>query len=56
MNTEIHARFDRVLFEMAAHHRHLDEKLATQTRWSIGLLALFGTIVTILLAVGQLQL
>jgi len=29
------------------------ERMLSMTRWTIGTLALFGTIITILLAVGQ---
>ena len=42
MNTESNNRFDR-----------LQEQIGSMTKWTVGTMALFGTLITILLAIGQ---
>jgi chromosome segregation ATPase len=48
MNKQTNARFD------ALHERFdtLNEAMRTQTRWAIGVLALFGTMTTVLMAIA----
>jgi septal ring factor EnvC (AmiA/AmiB activator) len=50
MNAEMNARFDR----MNERFDELYRQILVQTRWTVGTLALFGTIIAILVAIGQL--
>lgn len=49
MNERFDERFDR----MNERFDQMYERILVMTRWTIGVLALFGTIVTILLAIAQ---
>jgi polyhydroxyalkanoate synthesis regulator phasin len=58
---EMNERFDRMnerLVEMERHFEvrldQMSERMLVQTRWLIGSIALFGTILTILQAIAQL--
>jgi len=48
---ETNARFG----ELNARFERLDVTLLMQTRWTVGTLALFGTIIAILVGIGQLR-
>jgi tetrahydromethanopterin S-methyltransferase subunit G len=45
----VNERFDRVNGRFDEMYRHI----STMTRWTVGTLALFGTIITILMAIAQ---
>jgi hypothetical protein len=47
-------RFDRLYAEMGARFDEMHRQMAVQTRWTIGVLALFGTLITLLVGIGQL--
>lgn len=47
-------RFDRLSLEMAGRFDHLNRQLLYQTRLSLGLLGVFGTVIAILVGIGQL--
>jgi len=56
----VNERFDRLYSEMNERFDRMNERfdqmyerMLSMTRWTVGTLALFGTIITILLAVGQ---
>ena len=49
----IHDRIDQKGNEINARIDRLHEAMRVQTRWTIGTIALFGTIVTVLLAVAE---
>ena len=49
MRREMNERFDR----MNARFDQMYDRMLVQTRWLIGLLALIGTVVSVLLAIGQ---
>ena len=56
----INERFDRMSERFIGLERHMEtrldqmsERMLVQTRWLIGSIALFGTIITILLAIAQ---
>ncbi len=49
MNSEMNERFDRVNERFDEMYRHI----STMTRWTVGTLALIGTIMTILMAIAQ---
>ena len=51
LQAEMNERFDR----MNERFDQMYERMLSMTRWTVGTLALFGTIITILLAVGQLK-
>jgi hypothetical protein len=67
MNARMDERFDAMDARMDERSKHIDEKLGqmndridrmheamrVQTRWTVGTIALFGTIVTVLLAIAQ---
>ena len=57
---EMHERFDRMyerLDQMGQHFEsrldQVSERMLVQTRWLIGSIALFGTILTIMMAIAQ---
>jgi hypothetical protein len=49
MNSEMNERFDRMNERFDEMYRHI----STMTRWTVGTLALIGTIMTILMAIAQ---
>ena len=49
LRREMHERFDRMNERFDEMYRHI----STMTRWTVGTLALFGTIITILIAIAQ---
>ncbi len=49
MSAEMNARFDRI----NERFDQMYERITTMTRWTVGTLALLGTIMTILLAIAQ---
>lgn len=49
MNSEMNERFDR----MNERFDQMYERMTTMTRWTVGTLALLGTIMTILMAIAQ---
>ena len=49
MNSGMNERFDRVNERFDQMYRHI----STMTRWTVGTLALLGTIMTILMAIAQ---
>jgi len=49
MNAEMNERFDRMNERFDEMYRHI----STMTRWTVGTLALFGAIITILMAIAQ---
>lgn len=56
LRTDIDSRLDAVNGRLDAVNERLEalnERLASQMRWSAGLLAVFGTLVALLLALGQ---
>ena len=67
MNARMDERFNTMNRRMDERSEHIDEKLGqmnaridqvheamrVQTRWTVGTIALFGTIVTVLLAIAQ---
>lgn len=48
-------RFDRQAAEMNARFAQIQQLILSQTRWAVGTLALFGTIIAILVGIGQLN-
>ena len=53
---QVDERFDRINERFDRMNERFDqmyERMLSMTRWTVGTLALFGTIITILLAVGQ---
>lgn len=48
MGADFNARFDRLGIELNKH-------LAAQTRWTIAVMALFGSLITLLLGIAQLR-
>ena len=60
MNAQMNGRFDRMHFEMNERFDRMNERfdemyrhISTMTRWTVGTLALIGTIMTILMAIAQ---
>ncbi len=60
MNAQFNERLDRVNEHLMSMERHMEmrfdqmsERMLVQTRWLIGSIALFGTIITVLLAISQ---
>ncbi len=56
MNAEMNQRFDRMNERFDRMNERFDqmyERITTMTRWTVGTLALLGTIVAILLAIAQ---
>ena len=60
LRREMHERFDRMNERFDGMNRHFEsrldqmsERMLVQTRWLIGTIALFGTILTILMAIAQ---
>lgn len=52
----VNERFDRVNERFDRVNERFDqmyERMLTMTRWTVGTLALFGTIISIILAIGQ---
>jgi DNA anti-recombination protein RmuC len=49
MNEQMNERFDR----MNERFDQMYERIMVQTRWTVGVLALFGTIIAILVAIAQ---
>ncbi len=49
LRREMHERFDR----MNGRFDQMSERMLVQTRWLIGSIALFGTILTIMMAIAQ---
>jgi tetrahydromethanopterin S-methyltransferase subunit G len=47
------AQFDQRLDKMNERFDRLHEQMRVQTRWTVGTIVLFGTIVTVLLAIAQ---
>jgi hypothetical protein len=54
LTAESSARFDRVTAQFDERFDGLSRQMATQMRWSIGLLAVLGTLIAIRVGVGQL--
>jgi len=48
-------RFDRMHAEVGLQLDRLHERMTSHMRWSVSLVAVFGTLVTILIALGQLR-
>ncbi len=62
LRTEMNERFERMESRANERFDHLNERFDTlyermlvQTRWTVGTIALFGTAVTILLAIAQFK-
>ncbi|MEA3344697.1 MAG: hypothetical protein U9Q78_00375 [Chloroflexota bacterium] len=53
MNSEMNERFDRMHSEMNGRFDQMNERITTMMRWTVGTLALLGTIISILLAIAQ---
>jgi len=56
LRREMHERFDRMnerFDRMNERFDQMSERMLVQTRWLIGSIALFGTILTILMAIAQ---
>ena len=49
MSTEVNDRFDRLNERFDRMHEHMN----TMIKWTVGTIGLFGTLITILLAIGQ---
>jgi hypothetical protein len=54
LRTAMDTRLDRLTAEMIQQYGELQRTIVGQTRWSVGVLALFATMVTVLLAINQL--
>ena len=50
---QMHERFDQMNQRFEARLDQMSERMLVQTRWLIGSIALFGTILTILMAIAQ---
>lgn len=48
-------RFDRVQAQMDERFDQMYERITTLIRWTVGTLALLGTIMTILMAIAQFK-
>jgi hypothetical protein len=53
MNSEMNERFDRMNSGMNKRFDQMYRHISTMTRWTVGTLALIGTIMTILMAIAQ---
>jgi len=53
MNERFEARLDHRFDQINARFDLMYERMLTQTRWLIGSIALLGTVISILLAIGQ---
>ena len=53
MNERFETRLDHRFDQMNARFDLMYERMLTQTRWLIGSIALLGTVISILLAIGQ---
>jgi len=51
LRREMNERFDR----MNERFDQMYDRIMVQTRWTIGVLALFGTVIAILVGIGQLS-
>jgi uncharacterized protein (UPF0335 family) len=54
LRREMNERFDRIGAEFNTRLDRMNERMASQMRWSVGLLAVFGTTIAILVGIGQL--
>jgi chromosome segregation ATPase len=52
---EMNARFDHQAAEVNGRFDRLQQQMLSQTRWTVGTLALFGTLITLLVGIGQLR-
>ncbi len=58
LRTEMNERFDRINERFDRMNERFDtlyDRMLVQTRWTVGTIALFGTAVTILLAIAQFK-
>jgi hypothetical protein len=53
LHRTVDERFDRMNSEMNERFDRMYEHMTTMTRWTVGTLALLGTIMTILMAIAQ---
>ena len=53
MNQRFEARFDEMNRHFETRLDQMNERMLVQTRWLIGTIALFGTIITVLMAIAQ---
>ncbi len=53
MNHRFEARLDEMNHRFDARLDQMNERMLVQTRWLIGSIALFGTIITVLMAIAQ---
>ena len=51
---KIHERFDRMESRMGERFDTMYDRMLVQSRWLVGSIALFGTVITIVLTIGQL--
>ena len=50
---EVNDRFDRMSTEFNNRFDRMHEHMGTMIKWTVGTIGLFGTLITILLAIGQ---
>jgi hypothetical protein len=55
LRRDMHERFDRQATDINARIDRLQAMMMSQTRWTVGTLALFGTLIAILVGIGQLR-
>ena len=53
LRREMNERFDRLYGEMNERLDRMYHQMVVQTRWLIGALAVIGTVISLLLAIGQ---
>jgi hypothetical protein len=53
LRREMNERFDRLYGEMNERFDRMYHQMVVQTRWLIGALAVIGTVISLLLAIGQ---
>jgi DNA anti-recombination protein RmuC len=53
LRREMHERFDQMNQHFESRLDQMSERMLVQTRWLIGSIALFGTILTIMMAIAQ---
>mgnify|MGYP000091242635 CR=1 FL=1 len=53
MNESINQRFDRMNESINERFDRMSDRMASLVKWTVGTLALFGTIISILIAIGQ---
>jgi len=51
---QVNERLDRIQLETTGQFDRLYDRMTSHMRWSVSLIAVFGTLVTILIALGQL--